>query len=155
MMESIRIDGGILISMNATRQIFPRGGVYIEGNTLHDIGPTDDLKHRYPTADHIVDATGHIILPGLISSHCHCIASWRRFLDVDLPLLDWLQTSKWPFHSRITPKVATQGTRVGVLENLRFGVTSIIDNYYPPRTHKENAEKVMEAAEILLERPFV
>ncbi|GAF68432.1 unnamed protein product, partial [marine sediment metagenome] len=120
------------------------GGLFIEGDTIQEVGRSSDIIQHHSTADKIIDAKHHIILPGLINCHNHTMGSLRRYLGADLPILEWLKTSKWPYHSRLTPDIVAHGAHLGILENLRFGNTTIVENYYPPRDQKQNADEIMK-----------
>jgi 5-methylthioadenosine/S-adenosylhomocysteine deaminase len=141
------VDNGILVTMDVDNRIYPDGGLYIEGDRIQDVGDTSEVRKRHPSADIVINAEHHIVLPGLINCHCHTMGSLRRYLGADLPILEWLKTSKWPYHSRLTPEIASHGAQLGILENLRFGNTTIVENYYPPRSNKQNVDEIMKMAD--------
>ncbi|MFY0593778.1 dihydroorotase [Roseivirga sp.] len=62
-MSSILILNGTLVNEN---QIF-EADIYIENNLIHTIGK--DLQHK--KADKVIDATGKMIIPGLIDDQVH------------------------------------------------------------------------------------
>jgi 5-methylthioadenosine/S-adenosylhomocysteine deaminase len=48
----------------------------------------------------------------------------------DKPLLDWLRDCIWPGAEHIDPEIAYHAARLGLLENLRGGATTVIDHQY-------------------------
>ena len=83
-------------------QYFPDGALWIEDGHIADVGPHADLVARIPPAilagAETYDYAGHLILPGLIDTHCHypqsgIIASFGR------QLIDWLNDYAFPAES--------------------------------------------------------
>ena len=107
----------------------------------------DKIQQKYSSADFKLDAYHHIIMPGLVNSHCHSAECLERYLGADRDLLTWLTTSKWPFQGNLTPEDAYQEARLGLLENLRFGNTTIVENYYPPKKSKKNVDRLIHVAQ--------
>jgi 5-methylthioadenosine/S-adenosylhomocysteine deaminase len=70
-------------------------------------------------------------MPGLINGHAHAAMSLFRGLADDLALDEWLQKYIFPAEARnVTPDFVEWGTRLGVLEMLRGGITTYADMYY-------------------------
>ena len=70
-------------------------------------------------------------MPGLINGHAHAAMSLFRGLADDLALDEWLQKYIFPAEARnVTPDFVNWGTKLGVLEMLRGGITTYADMYY-------------------------
>ncbi|MFC1995078.1 amidohydrolase family protein [Chloroflexota bacterium] len=67
----ILIEGGIVLTMNSEWKIFPDGAVVVQGDRIIEVGNTDDLRKKYPTAKRVIDAKNKLVMPGLIDSHDH------------------------------------------------------------------------------------
>ena len=52
----------------------------------------------------VIDATGHIIMPGLINTHAHIPMSIFRETVDGLLLQAWLQDKIWPMEDKLTKK---------------------------------------------------
>ena len=71
------------------------------------------------------------MIPGLIDGHTHVAMTLFRGLADDLPLHTWLERHVWPAERRfIHPETVRWGSRLGVAELLRAGVTTLCDMYF-------------------------
>lgn len=78
----------------------------------------------------IIDATGMVLMPGLINCHTHLpMYSLRGYAD-DLNLQDWLQHYIFPREDRLDGRAVKAATTLALAEALRFGTTSVSDMYY-------------------------
>ena len=134
--------------MDAPAEI-PHGAVYIRDDRIVAVGPTVALEKQYRNdADLVIDATDHLLIPGLIDGHTHAGADRlaRAFtLEIDLPTL--LVKYKWPFLCELTTGEIQVGAELTFLEAIRNGVTTTIVNYYAGRGI--NQEGVPKAAKEL------
>jgi 5-methylthioadenosine/S-adenosylhomocysteine deaminase len=122
--------GGTVVTMDAGRRVLEDGGVAIRGDTIVAVGPRAELEERFDAARRI-DAQGKIVLPGLINGHTHAAMVLLRGIADDLALNDWLQKYIFPAEARnVTEDFVLWGTRLGVLEMLRGGITTYVDMYY-------------------------
>jgi cytosine/adenosine deaminase-related metal-dependent hydrolase len=49
--------------------------IFIRGNLIEAIGPADQLpKH----ANEVIDAAGHLVMPGMVNTHHHMFQSLTR-----------------------------------------------------------------------------
>jgi 5-methylthioadenosine/S-adenosylhomocysteine deaminase len=85
------------------------------------------LKDR---ADVEIDATGKIVLPGLINTHTHLSMVLLRGYADDMLLQDWLQKKIWPLESRLTGEACYQGALLGCAEMIMSGTTTFMDMYF-------------------------
>ena len=56
----------VLVTMDDDRREIRGGGVLVEGNRIVAVGPSAELPG---TADEVIDAGGHVVLPGLVNTH--------------------------------------------------------------------------------------
>jgi cytosine/adenosine deaminase-related metal-dependent hydrolase len=66
-----------VITVNPDRDVFLDGAILVKGDKIADIGKAKDLISKYPDEE-IVDLTGRIIIPGLISTHMHTAQTLLR-----------------------------------------------------------------------------
>ena len=70
-------------------------------------------------------------MPGLINGHTHAAMSLMRGIASDVTLQDWLTKYIFPAEAQnVTEDFVTWGTRLGMLEMLRGGITTYTDMYY-------------------------
>ncbi|GGF59712.1 8-oxoguanine deaminase [Alteromonas lipolytica] len=83
------------------------------------------------SCDSVFDATGLVILPGLINTHHHFYQTLTRAWApvVNEPLFPWLKTL-YPVWARLTPEALHLATQVAMAELLLSGCTTAADHHY-------------------------
>ena len=124
------VTGGTVVTMDTQRRVIEDGVIAIRGEAIVAVGPRAELETRYDAAQ-TIDARGSLVMPGLINGHSHAAMSLFRGLADDLSLDDWLQKYIFPAEARNTTEdFVVWGTRLGLLEMLRGGITTYADMYY-------------------------
>ena len=124
------VTNGTVVTMDAQRHVLENGAVAVRGDSIVAVGPSADIAAQYDAAK-IVDARGAIVMPGLINGHAHAAMSLFRGMADDLALDDWLKKYIFPAEARnVTEDFVMWGTRLGMLEMLRGGITTYADMYY-------------------------
>jgi 5-methylthioadenosine/S-adenosylhomocysteine deaminase len=122
--------GGRVVTMDERRTVLPDGGLALRDGAITAVGSRDTIAAAY-RAPRIIDTSDTLIIPGLIDAHTHIPMTLFRGLADDLPLHTWLEQHVWPAERRfIRPETVGWGTRLGVAELLRSGVTTICDMYF-------------------------
>lgn len=77
-----------LVQLHKDANIHENGAVYVEGDTIMEVGTTDNLRQRfsglYPSRSHwpsdatYIDARGKFLLPGFICAHGHFYGMFAR-----------------------------------------------------------------------------
>ena len=118
----------MLLTMDSAHERIPDGGMFIRGNVIEQIGPTADLPAE---ADRIIDASGMIIMPGLINIHHHLYQTLTRALPgaQDAKLFDWL-VRLYPVWGELTDEAVYTSTRLGLAELALTGCTTSSDHLY-------------------------
>lgn len=124
------VTGGTVVTMDVTRHVYDPGAVAVRGDVIVAVGPAAAIASSYEAAK-TINAAGEIVMAGLINGHAHAAMSLFRGLADDLALNDWLQKYIFPAEAKnVTPDFVEWGTRLGVLEMLRGGITTYADMYY-------------------------
>jgi len=118
---SILIKNGTIVTMNEKREIL-KGDIYIEGNVIKQIGPNLQVN-----AEKVIDATGKVVIPGLIQTHIHLCQTLFRGQADDLELLDWLKLRIWPLEGGHDPESLYYSAMLGIGELFKGGTTAIVD----------------------------
>ena len=102
--------------------------VFICGNLIEAIGPAADLPR---TADEVIDAHHHLVIPGLINTHHHMFQSLTRAIPAvqDAELFGWLR-GLYPIWAGLTPEMVRVSTQVAMAELLMSGCTTSSDHLY-------------------------
>jgi 5-methylthioadenosine/S-adenosylhomocysteine deaminase len=127
---SLVVTGGTVVTVDATRRVIPRGAVAIDGTRIVAVGTAAEIATRFQ-ARATIDATGQVVMPGLINTHTHAPMVLYRGLADDLALMDWLQKYIFPAEAKtVTPAFVRTGTRLAALEMIQSGTTTYADMYY-------------------------
>jgi 5-methylthioadenosine/S-adenosylhomocysteine deaminase len=105
--------------------IIPNGGLGIEDGKFSFVGSMKDF--HYNAADRVIDATNHVVLPGLINAHVHTKYALLRGAAQDLPEIEWMNKGIGPFALHMTQADTLVGSKLGVLEGLRSGTTTFAE----------------------------
>jgi len=133
-MSSILIKGGHVVTQNARREIV-RADVLIEEGRISKVGAVRDA------ADEVIDASGDIVIPGLVNAHTHIAMTLMKGIADDLPFGDFLD-KVFAADARREDRDIDIGTRLGCLEMIRSGTTTFVDMYYC----EDTIAKAVEAA---------
>ncbi|HEX7282481.1 MAG TPA: amidohydrolase, partial [Vicinamibacterales bacterium] len=136
------IANGIVVTVDGTRRILNPGSIAIAGNIIVAIDTPSNITARYKAAD-TIDASGKVVMPGLINTHTHAAMVMYRGLGNDLALMDWLQKYIFPAEAKtVSPEFVRIGTRLAALEMIQSGTTTFADMYY----FEEEVARVTKAA---------
>ena len=122
--------GGTVVTMDRTRRVIENGGVAIREDKIVAVSTRAEIVRRYPRA-RMIDATGKVIIPGLINTHTHVPMTLFRGISDDLDLNDWLTKYIFPAEAKnVDEAFVRAGTRLGLAEMIRGGTTTYCDMYY-------------------------
>ncbi|MFX0051233.1 MAG: amidohydrolase family protein [Candidatus Hermodarchaeota archaeon] len=105
--------------------IIPNGSLGIEKEKITFVGRTDDLK--YKKAEQLIDGTNKITMPGLINAHTHTGLTLFRGAAQDLPEIEWMNQGIGPFIKHLNPEDVILGSKLGVMEALKSGTTTLAE----------------------------
>ncbi|MFC4986993.1 amidohydrolase [Saliphagus infecundisoli] len=77
-----------------------------------------------------LDASGGLVIPGLVNGHCHVAMSLLRGYADDKPLDAWLREDIWPAEGALTAEDVRAGAELGLLEMIEAGTTAFADMYF-------------------------
>ncbi|MBO4385079.1 MAG: amidohydrolase [Clostridia bacterium] len=83
-----------------------------------------------PEAREVIDAGGHIVMPGLVNAHAHTAMCLMRGYADDYTLESWLFDKIFPVEARLDERAIVAGTVLGMAEMIRTGTTSFSDMYF-------------------------
>jgi 5-methylthioadenosine/S-adenosylhomocysteine deaminase len=122
--------GGTIVTMDATRRVLDQGAIAIDHGRIIGIGTRAEIEKNFQARQKI-DASGRVIIPGLINGHTHIPMTLFRGLADDLDLQDWLTKYIFPAEARnVSEEFVRAGTRLGLAEMIRGGTTTYCDMYY-------------------------
>ncbi len=129
----ILIEHGTLLSHDGIHLSEAIGWLVVDGDRIAAVGAGDTPSEWRQRADRKLDARHMAVLPGLVNGHTHLSQTFMRGLADDRPLLRWLKEVIWPLQAAMTPEDMHLAALLGLLENLRCGVTTVIQHHKLPR----------------------
>jgi len=149
MTQKMLIKGGLVYDHDGDVHKPVKGDILIDGDEISAIG--NDLAAEKIANAEILDASNHLVVPGLINAHYHSHDTLCRGLFEDLPLEFWLLYTlpMGTFRSREEIRLRTL---VGALESMRCGITTVQDMLGLIPMTEENIDVVLDAYEEIGER---
>jgi cytosine/adenosine deaminase-related metal-dependent hydrolase len=126
--------GGTLLTLDAESSV-RRADLLVEDGCIVDIGGP------YPDAEQI-DCENTLVLPGFVQAHVHLCQALFRGLAEETDLLTWLERKIWPLEAAHTPESLAVSTRLGLIEMLMSGTTTLCDMGSVP--HADALAEVVE-----------
>ena len=127
---SLVIVNGTVVTMDGAGRVITNGGVAVDGSDIVAVDTAEAIERQYTGAER-VDATGQVVMPGLINTHTHAPMVLFRGLADDLALMEWLTKYIFPAEARtVSPEFVRAGTRLAALEMIQSGTTTYTDMYY-------------------------
>lgn len=124
------VDGGTVVVMDDAGTVLEGGAVLVEDSRIARLLAADEPR---PSGVQVLDATGHLVVPGMVNVHGHAAMSLLRGLADDLPLMTWLEEHIFPVEAQlVAPEFVYWGTLLSSVEMLRGGTTTFADMYYFP-----------------------
>ena len=147
-MTSILVKGGIIVTMDPSQRILSDHSIIIQNGKFEAIGKTDEIRRDWKV-DEVVDASGGIVMPGLICSHTHLYGMLLTGAKLDVhPPSDFtqiLQRVWWPVDENLTLDDAYASALVGCLEFLKTGTTTFADTYSGPNSIEGVLDRIARA----------
>ncbi|MBX9872417.1 MAG: amidohydrolase family protein [Burkholderiaceae bacterium] len=126
------IRGATVITLDAQGDL-PRADVLVTGDTITEIAP---VIHADDTQ--VVDATGCILIPGLVNAHMHTWQTALRGLAANWTLLEYFQKMHAGLATVFEPQDLYIATLVGALNQLNCGTTTLADWCHNNKTPAHN-----------------
>jgi len=127
---SLLVSGGIVVTVDPVNRVIPNGAVAIDGTDIVAVDTAENIAKQFRGRD-TINASGQIILPGLINTHTHAAMVLYRGLADDLALSEWLNKYIFPAEAKtVSPAFVRAGTRLAALEMIQSGTTTFADMYY-------------------------
>jgi 5-methylthioadenosine/S-adenosylhomocysteine deaminase len=121
-MPGTLIKGGYVVTVDPSRRVFPNGFVTIEGSKIAGVGAYEDTPVS-TGFDRVVDASGMIVVPGLINVHQHFYYHLFKGLANGLLLEDWFPTVVFPVLRHLTDDDMELTAYLAGIEMLMSGTT--------------------------------
>ena len=146
------IGNGKVFTRDENNQFIENGAVLIDGKVIKAIGKTEDLKKQYPQAE-FKDARGRLVMPGFINTHMHYYSTFARGMSLDSPPATMfsmiLENLWWKLDKMLTLDDVYYSAAGPMIDQIKSGVTTVIDHHASPYAVKGSLFKIADAAKDL------
>jgi 5-methylthioadenosine/S-adenosylhomocysteine deaminase len=127
----ILITGGTLLTMGKSADIIETPVIGIRDGKILFVEKGHLPAEYPPEAREVIDASGCIVMPGLVNTHTHLPMVLFRGLADDLPLMTWLNDYIFPAERRfINRETVYAGSMLAIAEMILSGTTTFCDGYF-------------------------
>lgn len=119
------------MTMSAEMEIIEDSIVGIKNGLIVAVGQNKDSGCAALQAKETINASGCIVMPGLINTHTHLPMVCFRGMADDLPLMEWLTKHIFPAEARfVNKKMVYDGAMLAMAEMIMSGTTTFCDGYF-------------------------
>ena len=125
----------VLVTMDRDRGEIADGAILVNDRQIQCVGTTSEVRQwlldNKQKADKIIDASGTVILPGLVNCHHHLHQTLTRSIGTaqGLSLFDWLKTL-YPIWGKMDSEAVYVSAKLGLVELMLSGATTVADHLY-------------------------
>ncbi|MBC8868431.1 MAG: amidohydrolase family protein, partial [Planctomycetes bacterium] len=119
------VTGGLLV--DAVQGVHDDDALCVVGSRVAEVGRSEDLATEY-RPQRTLDASGKIVLPGLVNAHTHASATLFRGYAADVAGQSFLDRM-WRIEALLTAEDVYIGALAGCLEMIKNGVTGFANHF--------------------------
>lgn len=127
-MANIVIANARVVTLDARNTVIDGGTVVIRGETIFFVGKAEDYVPQ--SGDKVIDAKGHMVMPGFVNAHTHSVMQLSRGFADELNWDKWLPRF-YEFDGNATDDDIRLASQLACADLLLSGVTTIADRYGP------------------------
>ncbi len=117
-----------IATLNDAGDELSNASIFVRNNCIEAIGPADALPS---TADRVINAQHHVVIPGMVNTHHHMSQSLTRAIPgvQNAELFSWLR-GLYPIWAGLQPDMIYASTQTAMAELLLSGCTTSSDHLY-------------------------
>lgn len=142
MVEDILIQNGLVVTADKRNSIHENGYIRVSNGKIAEIGAGEPRG----SVDTIIDASGCVVIPGLITAHTHLYGILLRGASLNIePPTDFAQVLQrvwWPVDEALTVEDAYASALSASADMLRNGSTLYADTYSGPNSIEGSLEAI-------------
>ena len=148
MPDSLLITHGNTFTLGQRNEQIPDGAIYVEGDTIVEVGPTATLAAKYPTAERL-DAGGKIVLPASICGHTHFYGAFARGMAIPgapaTNFMEILERLWWKLDRALLWDDVRASALICLVDAIRHGCTTLIDHHASPNVIDGSLDIIADA----------
>src|SRR5690348_8712325 len=122
----IVVEAGAVVTVNTDNEVLSPGWIDVQDGVIAAVSATPIDAGE---ADRRIDARHRVVMPGLVNAHTHLFQVLIRGVYEHLPFAEWLRRI---YHCGrvLTEDDCYVSARLGAVEALRSGVTTLVDHHF-------------------------
>jgi len=147
------IGNGKIITRNTcgADPFIENGAVVVDGSIIREVGGSAAMRAKYPEAE-FIDAKGKLVMPGFINTHMHYYSTFARGISLGgkpaTTFGEVLSGLWWRLDKQLTLDDVYYSCVGPMIDEVRSGVTSVIDHHASPFAVTGSLFKIAEAAKL-------
>ncbi|GAB3653635.1 amidohydrolase family protein [Nocardioides korecus] len=138
--QPVVLRGGTVMTMDDQHTVLEGADVLVVGDRIAEVGVRLDV----PEGTHEIDATGGIVMPGMIDTHRHMWQTAMRGYGADWTLTQYFVWYYLEHGKAFRPEDVAAGNRLSAWDAIEAGVTTTVDWSHGLQT-VDHAEAAVEA----------
>jgi 5-methylthioadenosine/S-adenosylhomocysteine deaminase len=124
------INSTILPLSHKEVELIENGFISIKDGAISALGSMADLPDS-GEAKKTIDASSHLVMPGLVNTHTHAPMSLFRGMADDLNLMTWLNEHIFPAEAKsVNQEMVYWCSKLAAAEMILAGTTTVADGYF-------------------------
>jgi len=131
LLPTLVVANGTVVTLGERCRVLPAHDVVCTGSTITAVVPHEPAR----AAARTLDATGTVVLPGLINAHTHFYSAFARGLGKAAPSADFREVLEhlwWRLDKALVLEDCRVSTLVTLIDAVRHGCTTLIDHHASP-----------------------
>ncbi len=145
---SLLVTNGRVFTLGAANELIPDGAVYIEGDTIAEVGTTAELLARHPHAERL-NVGGKVVLPGMPCGHTHFYGVFSRGMAIPgapaTNFVEILEKLWWNLDMALLWEDVKYSALICLVDAVKHGCTTLIDHHASPNAIDGSLDVIAEA----------
>lgn len=135
------VTGGTVLPVDPAGTVLRDGAVAVRDGAIVAVGRASEIAEEFVPAE-TLDATGGLVMPGLVNTHAHLAMNLFRGTADDVSLEEFLERLLAAELALLDAAAVAVGVEAAIAESVRGGVTTALDMYWFPEAASEVAARV-------------
>jgi len=140
------IKSGRILDIASNMDNPPKQDLLVRNGRIEAIGGSASAEGGRSDVD-VIDAEGHLVIPGLVNAHYHSHDTLHRGMFEQLPLDAWMLYTNPAHYPRLSSELIQTRTALGASECLLNGITTIQDMVSIVGSDQDHVEEIVQSYE--------